>query len=41
VIFDVARIAELMWDVARAHESVACPWDDQLVANNDFQLSGK
>jgi hypothetical protein len=41
VIFDVARIAQLVRNVARGHEAITCSEDEDLSADGDFQLSGE
>src|SRR5262249_29652148 len=40
VILDISRIAQLMRDPARSHESIARPEYELLISNNDFQFSG-
>src|SRR5262245_20086615 len=41
VILDISRIAQLMRDPARGHESIASSEYELLISNNDFQFSGK
>jgi hypothetical protein len=41
VILGIPRIAQLMRDPARSHESIARSEDELLISNNDFQFSGK
>ena len=41
VVLDVAGIAQLVRDVARRHEAIARPEDEDLVSDGDLQLSGQ
>src|SRR5262249_46879012 len=41
VILDIPRIAQLMRDPARSHESITRCEYEFLISNNDFQFSGK
>src|SRR5215831_13235402 len=41
VIIDIPRIAQLMRDPARSHESIARSEYELLISDNDFQFSGK
>ena len=41
VVFDGARIAQLVRDAARGHESVARPKNEDLLSNDDLQFSGE
>ena len=41
MILDVARITQLVGDVARGDESIAFPKNKDLVSDDDLQFSGK
>ena len=41
MIFDDARIAQLVRDVARSHEAITCPENEDFSADGGFQFSGE